>query len=325
MTQHFIQTHKGEDHISSDDARSQWACLLGKGRAIAAGWEEEMALSVPSNNTLHIGCGYALIDGGWYRISGSGEDISIPPGSIGMNRRDAVFLAYTRGADDVESMTHWYVTGNPTTGTPTAPTNEHPGNILSGDATVWILLGEVPISGLTVGKPVLMLGKRALSPPAQQCAECSSIMTQITQALADVRSAEAQAVETVRANEAILTEINKKQNEWSKKMERLDEYEAELSDFAQILADQIGNYMILGHKLIAPSAWVEYDHETHSVKLRYAEQDGTKVSLTKAPTVASQQEATQEQTDINTADIDFLMMLQEKPESDEEEVSDEEA
>lgn len=311
MTEHFIQTHQGKDHISADDARSQWACLLGKGRSIASGWEEEMELSVPSNNTLHIGRGYALVDGGWFRISGSGENRTIAPGTIGMNRMDKVFLVYTRGADDVEDMTVQIVTGNPTTGTPTAPANQYPGNILDGDATVWIPYGELPISGLTVGKPVLLMEKRKLSPPAQQCAECKSIMAQLTQALADCRLAEARALEVVRANQAILADITQKQEEWAEKMKRLDEYEAELSDFAQILVDQIGNYMILGHKLIAPSSWVTYDPDTNTVRLKYAELDGTKLSLAEAPTVASRQEATQEQTDVNTADIDFLMMMSE--------------
>lgn len=297
--------------MSSDDARSQWACLLGKERGIASGWEDELAPSVPSLNTLHVGCGYALLDGGWYRVSGAGEDRELQPGSIGMNRKDRAFLVFTRGADGVEGMTLQVVTGTPTTGTPVAPSNEHPGNILDGDATVWIPYCEIPFSGLTVGKPVMLLGKRALSPPAQQCAECASVMSQISQALADCRSAEARAVETVRANEAILAEINRKQAEWAKKMERLDEYERELADFAQILADNLDSYMIIGSKLVVPTTWKEYDADAHTVRLKHAEPEGTLLSLAKAPTVAGRQRDTQEQTDVNTADIDFLLMMNE--------------
>lgn len=307
MAQHLITAHYGEPHVSAHEAALVQSLLYGRGRYKVDG----MALTVPNPSLLHIDNGIALIDGRWYIITGGGENVSIPPGSIGMQRKDRVFLSYHRSADGIDEMSLEYVVGTPSTGSPTSPVNQHPASLFDQPTNAWIPFCEIPVSGYTIGQPTMLLETRALAPSASQCAECSSIMAQAAQVLSDCRAAQARAVETVRANEAKLAEINAKQAEWSKKMERLDEYEAELSDFAQILANQMENYMILGNTLIVPAAWKTYDPESHSISLQYAEQDGTSLSLTKAPTVATRQQETEEQTEVNRADIDFLMMMSE--------------
>ena len=305
MTEHFIQAHKGKDHVSSDDDRSLWACLLGKGRHIAAGWEEELALSVPSSNTLHIGRGYAFLDGGWYRISGSGEDVEIPPGSIGVNRKDRVFLVYTRGADDVERVTRQLVPGTPTTGTPISPANEHPGNILDGDATVWIPLCDLPVSGLTVGKPVMLLGKRALSPPAQQCEQCDALFSEVRSVLSECIMATTRALEVIRSVPAELAEMHKDiadMHTWLE--EKQAQNEAQIRQLAAMLANNIAAYVMVGDTLAVPSNWIEYDPETETATLAYTSyNDETgEFSIDTPLTVDKRVEAVR-------AEVDYLLMI----------------
>ena len=312
MTEHYIQTHQGRDHVSSDDARAMWACLLGTGRTIAAGWGEEMALTVPSNGTLHVGTGFALIDGGWYRISGSGVDLEIPSGSIGMNRRDKVFGGFVRGADDVEELKLRYVVGNPTTGTPVAPANEHPGNILDGDATVWVPLCEVPLSALTVGKPVMLLGKRALSPPAQQCAECADIQRQMAEALSRQEMATAAAWEVVRAVPAALEEMRQDiagMREWLEIEQAKNRRDIE--QLAAMLANNIASYVMIGDTLAAPMSWIAYDEERQSAQLKYTSFDEEAGALRFDVPLSIDGRVTEIEgrSDAVAANIDYLLML----------------
>lgn len=305
MTEHYIQTHQGRDHVSSDDARAMWACLLGTGRAIAAGWGEEMALTVPSMGTLHVGTGFALIDGGWYRISGAGVDLEIPSGSIGMNRRDKVFGVFARGADDVEELKLRYVVGNPTTGTPVAPANEHPGNVLDGDATVWVPFCEVPLSGLTVGKPVMLLGKRVLSPPAQQCAECADMQRTMAEALARQEAATAAAWEVVRAVPADLQQMRDDiagMRDWLEQKQAQNE--AQIRQLAAMLANNIAAYVMVGDTLAAPSAWVSYDEEAETLELAYTSRDEETGGLRiDAPL------SVDSRIDAVAAEVDYALML----------------
>lgn len=305
MTEHYIQAHMGRDHVSSDDARSQWASLLGKDRAIVSGWEEELSLSVPSMRTLHVGTGYAYIDGGWYRISGSGEDREIPPGSIGMNRKDRAYLVFTRGADDVEGMTIQYVTGNPTTGTPTAPANEHPGDILDGDATVWVPLCDVPLSGLTVGKPVMLLGKRAFAPPAQQCADCAEIQRRVADALSRAEMATAAAWEVVRAVPADLAQMRDDiagVREWLQKEQA--ENKRAIQQLAAMLANNIAAYVMVGDTLAVPTSWIDYDPDTKTVELAYTSYDDEMGDLRiDAPLTVDKR------IDVVAAEVDYMLML----------------
>lgn len=305
MTEHYIQAHMGKDHVSSDDARTQWACLFGKDRAIVSGWAEELALTVPSMSTLHVGTGYAFIDGGWYRVSGAGVDLEIPSGSIGMNRKDRAYLTFTRGADDVEGMALQYVIGDPTTGTPTAPANEHPGSILDGDATVWIPFCDVPLSGLTVGKPVMLLNKRTFSPPAQQCAECSEMFRLMSDALSRQEAATAAAWEIVRSVPAELAEMHSEISDMHTWLEEKQaQNEAQIRQLAAMLANNIASYVMVGDTLAVPSSWIDYDPETETVQLAYTsyDEETDEFSIDSPLTVDSRIDAV-------AAEVDYALMI----------------
>ncbi len=305
MTEHYIHTHQGRDHVSSDDARNMWACLLGKGRYIASGWLEDLALSVPNSSTLRVGCGIAVVDGGWYRISGSGETRTIPPGSIGMNRKDRAYLVFRRQSDRVEGMTLEYMTGTPTTGTPAAPENEYPGNVLDGDATVWIPFCDVPLSGLTVGKPVMLLGKRAFSPPAQQCAECAQMQQQMANALSRQEAATAAAWEVVRSVPAELKQMHDDiagMREWIE--DKQAQNEEQIRQLAAMLANNIASYVMVGDTLAAPSAWIDYDPDTQTAELAYTSYDEeTGEFRIDAPLTVDKR------IDVVAAEVDYALML----------------
>lgn len=301
MSEHYLETHRGYDHVSSDDARVTQAAFLGEGRHVIEGLE----ISVPNFNTVHVSPGLALIDGGWYRVMGSGVDLTIPNGSIGMNRKDRIYLAFTRNADRVEDMALTYVTGAATIGTPSAPFNDYPGDILAGDTKVYIPFADIPLSGLTVGTPVGLLTKRVLAPPASQCEQCEELNREAKALLSDCSAATTAAWEVVRAipeDLALMRKTIEEQREWIERKQL--QIERQIQQLAAMLANNIASYVLVGDTLAAPAAWVEYDEEGKAVSLAYTSYDEEtgEFSIDNPLSVDGRVET-------NAANIDYLLMV----------------
>lgn len=270
MTQHCITAHYGYDHISAHETSLIQALVYGSGRYLLEG----MQATVPNSTTLHISNGIALLDGRWYLITGNGEDLEIPHGSIGMQRKDRVWLVYRRLGDKTDDIRLEYEAGVPSTGTPVAPANEHPGSILDGSSTVWIPYLEIPLSGLTVGRPTVLIGSRAISPPAQQCEQCEALNAEIQRGLTELRLKCAQADEIIRSVPAELEEMHVTIAEMGKWiMEKQAQNEAQIRQLAAMLANNIAAYVMVGDTLAAPSAWIDYDPETGTAMLEYTSYD----------------------------------------------------
>ena len=270
MTQHCITAHYGYDHISAHETALIQALVYGSGRYLLQG----MQAAVPNSTTLHISNGIALLDGRWYLITGNGEDLEIPHGSIGMQRKERVWLVYQRLGDKTEDIRLEYTAGVPSTGMPIAPENEHPGNILDGSSTVWIPYLEIPLSGLTVGRPTVLIGSRGISPPPQQCEQCAALNAEIQRGLMELRLKCAQADEIIRSVPADLAQMRESiagMREWIK--EKQAQNEAQIRQLAAMLANNIAAYVMVGSTLAAPSAWVDYDSKTRTVSLAYTSRD----------------------------------------------------
>lgn len=301
MTQHCITAHYDRDHVSAHEAALIQALVYGSGRYLLQG----MQATVPNSTTLHIADGIALLDGRWYLIAGNGEDLEIPHGSIGMQRKDRVWLVYQRLGDKTEDIRLEYTAGVPSTGTPVAPANEHPGSILDGSSTVWIPFMEIPLSGLTVGRPTVLIGSRAISPPAQQCAECSDMQRRMAEALARQEAATAAAWEVVRAVPAALDEMQRQIDGMHTWLEATQaQNEAQIRQLAAMLANNIAAYVMVGDTLAAPSAWVDYDRETETVELAYTsfDEETGEFSIDAPLTV-------DKRIDAVAAEVDYMLML----------------
>lgn len=301
MTQHCITAHYGYDHVSAHESALIQALIYGSGRYLLQGLEA----TVPNSTTLHISNGIALLDGRWYLITGNGEDLEIPNGSIGMQRKDRVWLVYQRLGDKTDDIKLMYTAGVPSTGTPVAPANEHPGSILDGSSTVWIPFMEIPLSGLTVGRPTVLIGSRAISPPAQQCAECADMQRRMAEALARQETATAAAWEVVRAVPAELDEMQRQIDGMHTWLEATQaQNEAQIRQLAAMLANNIAAYVMVGDTLAAPSAWVEYDRETETVELAYTsfDEETGEFSIDTPLTVDKRVEAVR-------AEVDYLLMI----------------
>lgn len=301
MAQNLITAHYGEDHVSAHEAALVQAKLYGNGRYRVDG----MTMSVPNPFTLHVDNGIALVDGRWYLITGGGENLEIPPGSLGMNRKDRVFITYQRDTDGVETPALEYVVGTPTTGRPTAPTNQFPASLFDQPSKAWIPYAEIPLSGYTVGTPTLLMESRAITPPAKQCAECSSIMAEIQSELTASRMATAAAWEVVRSVPATLAEYDLRIKAIEKQVEdKIELMGKQIRQLAAMLANNIAAYVLVGDTLAVPSAWIEHDSEGQSAKLQY-----TSYSESTGVFSIDQPVTIDERVETNAANVDYLMMM----------------
>lgn len=301
MTQHFLTAHFGEPHVSAHEAALVQALLYGRGRFRIEG----LGLSVPNPTRLHVENGTALIDGRWFIITGGGEDVEIPAGSIGMQRKDRVFLSYHRTAEGIEELTLEYVVGTPTTGSPTAPTNQYPTSIFDQPTKAWIPFCDIPITGYTVGAPTMLLESRALTLPANQCEQCSSITYTINSALADCRSATTRAEEVIRSVPATLAQYDQR----IKDIETLVDDKIvlmgkQINQLAAMLASNIASYVFVGETLAVPQSWIAYSEANESVMLQYTSYDSSTNKFTFDVPITLD-----ERVEANAAKVDYLMMM----------------
>ncbi len=148
MAVELVTGFAGEPHIDSEDVGAFNAATMGSGSYILTG----CTMSMTTVNKLHIAAGELLIQGRHVRITGTGIDLAVANGTSGYNRIDLAVLHYSKASSGVESVAFEVVKGTPTTGTATAPTHSG-GSILNGDSNVYVTLGQVAVTGLTVGTP----------------------------------------------------------------------------------------------------------------------------------------------------------------------------
>ncbi len=160
---HLIDGCMAEPHINALDVRTHNATLFGDGVYITDGLDG-LPISVVDANTLSVGRGCMLVNGA--RIT---QDellsLTIESGQQGLNRNDLLVGTYTYDGSDTryEDVNLEIVTGTPTSGTAEDP-EIHEGSLIdinnadlvSGVSTVQFPIARIPISGITVGDPVIL-------------------------------------------------------------------------------------------------------------------------------------------------------------------------
>lgn len=174
MAIELITGHAGEAHISSADDGAYNAGTDGGGRYILQ-TANQMAASMPDANTVTIATGDALFDGRHVRISAP-ESIGIDSGTQGMQRRDIVGIEYGV-AGGIESASLAVVKGTPAASAtdPALPT----GSILEGASSAFMPLYRIPISGVSVGTPVLLASKLPLLSDTASAAALNQAQTSL--------------------------------------------------------------------------------------------------------------------------------------------------
>lgn len=154
MTVELITGQGSTDHINSEDIGAYQAYTFGTGCYVLNGCE----CTVVDSNTVRISKGELLIEGRHVRVKGS-EDIAIRSGASGKNRNDLIVVKYQKDQDNIEDSPLAVVPGTATDGTASDPAYVK-GSILDGGVSAEHPLYRIPVKGLTVGTPVLLMDRQ---------------------------------------------------------------------------------------------------------------------------------------------------------------------
>ena len=154
MTVELITGQGSTDHIGSEDIGEYHAYTFGTGCYVLNGCE----CTVVDSNTVRIAKGMMLIEGRHVRVKGS-EDLKVQSGSTGLKRNDLIVVHYTRDSNRIEDAPLAVIPGTATEGAATDPSYVQ-GSVLAEDSAADFPLYRIPIDGLAVGDPVLLMDRQ---------------------------------------------------------------------------------------------------------------------------------------------------------------------
>ena len=148
---HLVTGYKGSAHITSADQGMFNASSVGNGDYVFSTGGMFNA-QILSEYTVTIGEGCLMMNGRFVIFDrGSTFYATIAAGTSGMYRNDLIMLRYTKNiTTGVESVDWRVVTGTPTAGTPTDPTDYVDEDIMDQAITKDMLLYRVRLNGRTI-------------------------------------------------------------------------------------------------------------------------------------------------------------------------------
>lgn len=148
---HLITGRAGYAHVTAADEAKINKAIYGNVEA-AIDYGNNLAITLPSSNTVNIGTGVFYMQGRWIDIP-TPENLTLENGNSGLNRNDLVVLRYSAASDTgIETATLAIKKG-------TAAASATDPELMKGDIDGGALVNEValyriPISGINVGTPV---------------------------------------------------------------------------------------------------------------------------------------------------------------------------
>lgn len=155
---HLVTGYAGAEHITSADAGSFNAAIVGSGSYVL-NRGNAFAISVISNNQVRIADGDILLQGRHIRLNADAYvDLTIENGEQGVLRNDLIVCRYAKNpGTGVEQADLVVIKGTSAASNPADPAHNN-GSIINGDITVDFPLYRIPLNGLNVGTPVVLFG-----------------------------------------------------------------------------------------------------------------------------------------------------------------------
>lgn len=200
MTIELKTGKKGELHISSEDDRLLHCRSFGTGAYVLSG----CAVTMTSANKAHIAEGELMVQGGYIRITGGGEDVTISNGIAGQKRNTVIALKYTRDSNGIEAMSFVAVDGTSTTGTPSDPTVTT-NNINTGASSSSWKFARIQLDGLTVGTPQILFTTKTAA-LLDQVSSLSSQVASLRDSISHVLFDSLEGVKTGNIIESVVLE-----------------------------------------------------------------------------------------------------------------------
>lgn len=163
MALDIVYGYQGKDHVKASQLARLLSGTIGGGRYVLD-TQDGLKATMQTANKVRIGTGDLVMDGR-YITNEAYQELTVASGQSGYNRNDIVGVQYTRasGSDvdhSVETPTLKVLKGTQTTGSASDPSYTA-GDIAAGDASAFMPLWRLPITGLNVGTPVKLFEKIA--------------------------------------------------------------------------------------------------------------------------------------------------------------------
>jgi hypothetical protein len=147
---HLITGRAGYAHVTAADEAKINKALYGDTEAVVK-YGNNLAITMPSSNTVVIDTGLIYMQGRWIDIP-SAESLSYENGNAGMNRRDLVVLQYSADPDTGVETAKLIIKK----GTPSAEATDP--ELTTGDIDNGALVNEMPLyrislTGINAGDP----------------------------------------------------------------------------------------------------------------------------------------------------------------------------
>lgn len=161
MALDIVYGYQGKDHVKASQLARLLSGTIGGGRYVLD-TQDGLEATMQTANKVRIGTGDLVMDGR-YITNEAYQELTVESGQSGYNRNDIVGVQYTRasGSDvdhSIETPTLKVLKGTQTTGSASDPAYTA-GDIAAGDASAFMPLWRLPITGLNVGTPVQMFEK----------------------------------------------------------------------------------------------------------------------------------------------------------------------
>ena len=151
----LVTGYRGEEHVTSTDAKALNAGLFGKSNYVFRDLGEEFACVMDTTTQATVFSGDGIMQGAHFRLPyGDTVQLTIESGVSGYNRNDLIVARYTKDLlTAVEEVNLVVIQGEISSSTPTDPSYST-GDIIDGNATqVDFPLWRIPVRALTVNEP----------------------------------------------------------------------------------------------------------------------------------------------------------------------------
>lgn len=153
---HLVTGYAGAEHITSADAGSFNAAVVGSGSYVL-NRGNALAISVISNNQVRIADGDILMQGRHIRLNeNTYVDLTIENGEQGMLRNDLIVCRYTKDSGTGIEQANLVVIKGTAAASNSADPEYTSGDLINGDMIVDMPLYRIPLDGLNVGTPVAL-------------------------------------------------------------------------------------------------------------------------------------------------------------------------
>ena len=159
MSMNLLTGKAGTNHVTSGDMGAMQAAVFGAGNYLLPTADGSFPnVVMKDSNTISVPVMNMVLEGRFARVTAA-ETVKVSSGVTGKKRNDLLCIKYSRDGQNIESISFVVLSGASVESNPSDPTVPA-GSILGRASTAYVPVARIPIDGINVGKPVMLLSRR---------------------------------------------------------------------------------------------------------------------------------------------------------------------